>query len=195
MIADALKQFAKQWNPILDAARECGVRFACEVHPGQLAFDLYSAELVLDALDGREEFGFTFDPSHLHWQGVDPVEFLRRFPDRIYHVHIKDAQLTLNGRAGRAGRLLAERRPAGRAGSSARPGHGGIDWAAIIRGAERDRLRRPAGGGLARPRHGPRVRRRRRLPVREGDSTSTRRRTARRRSGANDRGLPESAAR
>ncbi len=30
--------------------------------------------------DGREEFGFTFDPSHLHWQGVDPVEFVRRFP-------------------------------------------------------------------------------------------------------------------
>ena len=28
------------------------------------------------------------------------MEFLRRFPDRIYHVHIKDAQLTLNGRAG-----------------------------------------------------------------------------------------------
>ena len=55
---------------------------------------------MLDALDGREEFGFTFDPSHLHWQGVDPVEFLRRFPDRIYHVHVKDAVLTLNGRSG-----------------------------------------------------------------------------------------------
>jgi len=54
IIADALKQFAKQWNPILDAARECGVRFACEVHPGQLAFDLYSAEVVLDALGGKD---------------------------------------------------------------------------------------------------------------------------------------------
>ena len=109
------------------------MRFACEVHPGQIAFDLYSAELVLDALDGREEFGFTFDPSHLHWQGVDPVEFLRRFPDRIYHVHVKDAQLTLNGRAG----VLAGYWPSGdpRAGWQFRsPGHGGIDWAAIIRG-------------------------------------------------------------
>src|SRR4029079_18413324 len=36
IIADALKQCAKQWHPILDAARDCGVRFACEVHPGQL---------------------------------------------------------------------------------------------------------------------------------------------------------------
>ena len=39
----------------------------------------------------REEFGFNFDPSHLIWQGVDPVEFIRAFSDRIYHVHMKDA--------------------------------------------------------------------------------------------------------
>src|SRR5437660_914374 len=75
VVADALRRFAAEWNPVLDAARECGVRFACEVHPGQLAFDLYSAEAVLDALHGREEFGFTFDPSHLFWQGIDPAAF------------------------------------------------------------------------------------------------------------------------
>jgi sugar phosphate isomerase/epimerase len=132
ILADAFKQFARQWNPILDVARDCGLRFAAEVHPGQLAFDYYSAEATLDALGGREEFGFTFDPSHLHWQGVDPVEFLRRFRDRIYHVHVKDAQLTLNGRAG----VLAGYWPSGdpRAGWQFRsPGHGGIDWPAIIR--------------------------------------------------------------
>jgi len=132
VIADALKEFATAWHPILDAARDCGVRFACEVHPGQMAFDLYSAELVLDALGGREEFGFLFDPSHLHWQGVDPAAFLRRFPDRIYHVHVKDAQLTLDGRAG----LLAGYWPSGdpRAGWQFRsPGHGGIDWPGLVR--------------------------------------------------------------
>ncbi len=132
VISDALNLFVRMWTPILDVARDCGVRFACEVHPGQLAFDLYSAELVLDALDGREEFGFTFDPSHLHWQGIDPVEFVRRFPDRIYHVHAKDAQLTLDGRSG----ILAGYWPSGdpRAGWQFRsPGHGGIDWPAIIR--------------------------------------------------------------
>ena len=42
----------------------------------------------------REEFGFNFDPSHLIWQGVDPVEFIREFPDRIFHVHMKDAIVT-----------------------------------------------------------------------------------------------------
>ena len=132
VIAEALKQFAAAWNPILDTARDCGVRFACEVHPGQLAFDLYSGEIVLDALDGREEFGFTFDPSHLHWQGVEPVEFLRRFADRIYHVHVKDAQLTLNGRAGILGGYWPSGDP--RSGWQYRsPGHGGVDWPNIIR--------------------------------------------------------------
>jgi sugar phosphate isomerase/epimerase len=131
-IAEGVKQFAKQWNPILDVARDCGVRFAAEIHPGQLAFDLYSAELALDALDGREEFGFTFDPSHLHWQGVEPVEFLRRFPDRIFHVHVKDATLTLNGRTG----VLSGYWPSGdaRRGWQFRsPGRGGIDWDAVLR--------------------------------------------------------------
>ena len=69
---------------------------------------------------------------HMHWQGVDPVEFLRRFPDRIYHVHIKDATLSLNGRSG----LLAGYWPSGdpRRGFQFRsPGRGGIDWEAIIR--------------------------------------------------------------
>jgi sugar phosphate isomerase/epimerase len=132
VIADALKQFAKVWNPILDVARDCGVRFALEVHPGQLAFDLYSSEVVLDALDGRDEFGFTFDPSHLLWLGVDPVEFLRRFPDRIFHVHVKDAILMLNGRTG----VLSGYWPSGdpRRGWQFRsPGRGGIDWDAILR--------------------------------------------------------------
>src|SRR5205807_916359 len=105
-VAAGRDESARRWHPILDACRECGVRFAFEVHPGQIAFDLYTAELALKALDGREEFGFTFDPSHLHWQGVDPVEFLRHFPDRIYHVHVKDVALTLNGRTGLLGSYL-----------------------------------------------------------------------------------------
>jgi sugar phosphate isomerase/epimerase len=133
VIAEGFKDFAECWSPILDVCRECGVKFAFEVHPGQIAFDLYSAEMALDALGGREEFGFTFDPSHLHWQGLDPVEFLRRFPDRIYHVHIKDAALTLNGRSG----LLNSYLPSGdpRRGWDFRsPGHGGVDWEAVIRG-------------------------------------------------------------
>ncbi len=131
-VQDGMKDFARRWQPILDACADAGIRFALEVHPGQIAFDLHSAEMALDALDGRDDFGFTFDPSHLHWQGVDPVEFLRRFPDRIFHVHIKDVAMTLNGRTG----VLNAYQPYGdaRRGWEFRaPGHGGIDWESIIR--------------------------------------------------------------
>jgi sugar phosphate isomerase/epimerase len=127
-----LRDFAHRMGPILDACQNAGIRFALEVHPGQVAFDLYSAEMVLEALDGREEFGFTFDPSHFFWQGVDPAEFVRRFPDRIFHVHIKDAAMTLNGRTG----VLNAYQPYGdiRRGWEFRaPGHGGIDWESLIR--------------------------------------------------------------
>ncbi|MCI0464718.1 MAG: sugar phosphate isomerase/epimerase [Gemmataceae bacterium] len=131
-VAAGLEEFARKWAPILDACRDAGVRFAFEVHPGQIAFDLYSAEMALDALEGREEFGFTFDPSHFLWQGVDPAEFIRRFADRIYHVHIKDAILTLGGRSGILNSYLPHGDP--RRGWDFRaPGHGGVDWEAVIR--------------------------------------------------------------
>src|SRR5437870_2596844 len=117
---------------VVVVCRDCGIKFAFEVHPGQIAFDIYSAESTLDALDGRDEFGFTFDPSHFHWQGIDPAEFLRRFPDRIYHVHVKDAVVTLNGRNGILGSYLPYGDP--RRGWDFRaPGRGGVDWEAVVR--------------------------------------------------------------
>ncbi|NLX59409.1 MAG: sugar phosphate isomerase/epimerase [Phycisphaerae bacterium] len=100
MIEDGFKVLAERWNPILDVFAECGVKFALEVHPTEIAFDIVSAERTLEALDHRPEFGFNFDPSHLQWQGVDPAVFLRTFPDRIYHVHMKDCAVTLDGREG-----------------------------------------------------------------------------------------------
>ncbi len=132
MLDDGFKLLAERWNPILDVFGECGVKFALEVHPTEIAFDIYTAERALEALDGREEFGFNFDPSHLHWQGVNPVEFIRAFPDRIYHVHIKDAATMLNGRAG----ILASHLNFGdyRRGWDFRsPGRGDVDFQGIIR--------------------------------------------------------------
>ncbi len=123
---------AERWNPILDVFAECGVKFAHEVHPTEIAFDIYTTERAIEALGGRPEFGFNFDPSHLHWQSVDPVEFLRWFGDRIYHVHMKDAIVTLDGRSG----ILASHLPFGdhRRGWEFRSlGRGGVNFEAIIR--------------------------------------------------------------
>jgi sugar phosphate isomerase/epimerase len=124
--------FADRFNPILDEFKACGVRFALEVHPTEIAFDIYSAKMALEAVKHRPEFGFNFDPSHLLWQGVDPVEFIREFPDRIYHVHIKDAVTKLNGKSG----ILCSHLNFGdpRRGWDFRsPGRGGVNFEEIIR--------------------------------------------------------------
>ncbi|MCC5847113.1 MAG: sugar phosphate isomerase/epimerase [Verrucomicrobia bacterium] len=91
MIEDGFRDFAARWKPILDAYSELGVRFALEVHPTEIAFDIASSERALDALDHHPAFGFNYDPSHLGYQGVDYVKFIRTFADRIFHVHMKDA--------------------------------------------------------------------------------------------------------
>jgi sugar phosphate isomerase/epimerase len=132
MIEAGFELFAERWNPILDVFAECGVRFALEVHPTEIAFDIYTARRALEALGNREEFGFNFDPSHLLWQGVDPVEFIREFPDRIYHVHIKDAIVTLNGRSGILGSHL-NFGDARRGWDFRSPGRGGVNFEEIIR--------------------------------------------------------------
>jgi sugar phosphate isomerase/epimerase len=132
MIDDGFKLFAQRWNPILDVFAECGVKFALEVHPTEIAFDIYTAERALEAVKRRPEFGFNFDPSHLLWQFVDPCEFLRAFPDRIYHVHIKDAITTLNGRSGILASHQAFNDP--RRGWNFRsPGRGTVNFEEIIR--------------------------------------------------------------
>lgn len=82
--------FARRWNPILDVFDEVGVRFALEVHPTEIAFDISSAQRALDAVKNRKAFGFNYDPSHFGYQGVDYLGFIDRFADRIYHAHMKD---------------------------------------------------------------------------------------------------------
>jgi sugar phosphate isomerase/epimerase len=130
------ESFAERWNPILDVFDEVGVRFAFEVHPTEIAYDIYSAERALKALNHRKTFGFNFDPSHLYWQMVDPVKFIDKFADRIYHVHIKDAIRTLDGQSG----ILSSHLSFGdfRRGWDFRsPGRGAVNFEEIIRALNR----------------------------------------------------------
>jgi sugar phosphate isomerase/epimerase len=90
MIDEGYAEFARRFTPILDEFQKLGVRFALEVHPTEIAFDTYSAGRALEALGGHPAFGFNYDPSHLGYQGVDYVGFIYRFPERIFHVHMKD---------------------------------------------------------------------------------------------------------
>ena len=82
--------FARRWLPILDVFEAENVNFALEVHPTEIAFDIASARRALEAVGNHPRFGFNFDPSHLGYQGVNYVKFLREFPARIFHTHMKD---------------------------------------------------------------------------------------------------------
>lgn len=89
-IQEGYDDFARRWRPILDEYQRLNVQFALEVHPGEIAFDIVTAQRTLQSIDHHPAFMFNFDPSHLAYQGVDYIEFLRRFQSRIAHVHMKD---------------------------------------------------------------------------------------------------------
>jgi sugar phosphate isomerase/epimerase len=98
MIDAGYREFADRWNPILDVFDQNKVRFALEAHPTEIAFDIASAERAVKALKGRKAFGFNYDPSHFGYQGVDYIKFIRKFADRIYHVHMKDVYWSKRGK-------------------------------------------------------------------------------------------------
>ncbi len=135
-IDEGFADFAKRWTPILDAYAEAGVRFGLEVHPSEIAYDIHTARRAVEAVGGHPAFGFNFDPSHLIWQGMDPVKFIEAFPDRIVHVHMKDAIRTLDGTSS----ILASHLPFGdaRRGWDFRSvGRGEVNFEEIMRALNR----------------------------------------------------------
>jgi sugar phosphate isomerase/epimerase len=82
--------FADRFGPILDAFDDVSVNFGLEVHPTEIAFDIVTAKRALDAVHNHRRFGFNYDPSHLAYQGVDYIKFIRTFPKQIFHAHMKD---------------------------------------------------------------------------------------------------------
>lgn len=137
------REFADRWGPILDAFDDAEVRFALEVHPTEIAFDISTAARALDAVSHREAFGFNYDPSHLAYQGVDYLRFILEFGDRIYHAHMKDVwwadQPTS---AGVFGGHLEFGHP-DRAWDFRSIGHGRIDFGGVIRALNRVGYRGP----------------------------------------------------
>lgn len=132
MVEAGFDRIVDLWSPIFDVFDECGVRFALEVHPTEIAFDYYSAQKLLKKFNGRATLGFNFDPSHLIWQGMNPALFLRDFSERIYHVHMKDAKVTLDGRTGILGSHITFG-DTHRGWNFVSLGHGDVDFDAIIR--------------------------------------------------------------
>ena len=82
-------------------------------------------------LDRRPAFGINFDPSHLVPQLLDPAAFVEDFADRIYHVHVKDSRMALDGRRSILGSHLDFGDPR-RGWDFVSPGHGDVDFEAAV---------------------------------------------------------------
>jgi sugar phosphate isomerase/epimerase len=132
MIEEAFQESVKLWSPIFDEFDACGVKFALEVHPTEIAYDYYTAERLLKTFKNRPTLGFNFDPSHLIWQGMEPHLFVHDFKEKIYHVHMKDAVVKLDGRAGILGSHITfgDMR---RGWNFVSLGHGSVDFDKITR--------------------------------------------------------------
>ena len=85
------KVVAPYWVKQAQFAADHGVKIAIEMHPG---FVVYSPEtmLKLRAIAGPS-IGCNYDPSHMFWQGIDPIAAIRVLGDSIFHVHAKDTQI------------------------------------------------------------------------------------------------------
>ena len=85
------KKVAPYWTKQARFAADHGVRIAIEMHPG---FVVYSPETMLKLRSiAGPNLGCNYDPSHMFWQGIDPIAAIRILGDAIFHVHAKDAQI------------------------------------------------------------------------------------------------------
>src|SRR5947208_13180304 len=130
------QDFAERWGPILDVFDAEGVRFGLEVHPTEIAYDFVTTRKTLDALDRRPGFGVNFDPNHFAHQHLDSAAFVLEFADRIYHVHVKASNKTVDGRKS----ILASHLGFGderRGWDFVSPGHGDVDFESLFRALNR----------------------------------------------------------
>jgi len=143
MIEEGFADFARRFKPIMDEFESLGIKFALEVHPTEIAFDLATAERALAAINNHPAFGFNYDPSHFGYQGVDYVEFIYKFAEKISHVHMKDVGWSpFPTEAGVFGGHLdfGDRR---RYWDFRSLGHGNIDFEEIIRALNRIKYNGP----------------------------------------------------
>jgi sugar phosphate isomerase/epimerase len=79
------------WQEAGGFAAQHGVKLAFEMHPG---FVVYNPETLLRLRNAvGPVIGANYDPSHLFWQGIDPVASIRALEGAIYHVHAKDTYI------------------------------------------------------------------------------------------------------
>lgn len=136
-VEDNLKLVAEIWPPILDYAKERGVKIAIENCP--MLFDqsqwpggqnLMTTPVIWEKVFQilpYENLGINYDPSHFIWQMMDYIQPLYDFKDKIFHVHCKDIKLDIEKmkRCGIMAYPLEYMHPK-------LPGLGDVDWSKYI---------------------------------------------------------------
>ncbi|MCX7765378.1 MAG: sugar phosphate isomerase/epimerase [Candidatus Sumerlaeia bacterium] len=87
------KKIVPYWKKEAVFARDCGVKLAFEMHPGMAVYN--PASLLRLREECGDNIGANLDPSHLFWQGIDPLVAIRVLKGIIYHIHAKDTYLNL----------------------------------------------------------------------------------------------------
>lgn len=129
LIDDAFDELVKRWKPVLDMARDHGITFGYELHPGSDLYDGATFQRFLELTKGHSAVGLTYDASHLLLQQLDYLDFIKLFKDRIKAFHVKDAEFNPDGMTGVYGGYRDWKQRAGRFRSL---GDGQIDFKRIF---------------------------------------------------------------
>lgn len=102
-IDDNWDRFLQTWRPIVEFAQQQDVRIGIENCPMFFTNDEWPGgkNLAISPAIWRRmfhdipnaNFGLNYDPSHLVWMQMDPIEPLKEFASRIFHVHAKDVRV------------------------------------------------------------------------------------------------------
>ncbi|MEM9141564.1 MAG: sugar phosphate isomerase/epimerase family protein, partial [Bacteroidota bacterium] len=114
LVDDAFGELVNRWTPILDMARENGITFGYELHPGSDLYDGATFQRFLQMTQGHTAVGLTYDASHFLLQQLDYIHFIQLFGDRISAFHVKDAEFLPDGLTGVYGGYQDWKKRAGR---------------------------------------------------------------------------------
>ncbi len=100
LVETTFAELARRWVPIFDAYDEAGCDIGFELHPGEDVFDGVTFERFLAAADNHPRCAINYDPSHFLLQGLDYLQFIDIYHERIKAFHVKDAEFNPTGRQG-----------------------------------------------------------------------------------------------
>lgn len=126
-----LEKAQKIWMPILEYYYKLNVKFAHEIGPQQLAYDLETSFLLLDKFQKIDSFGYCVDPSQLLYTGVNICQSIELLGDRVFHFHAKDAEFNYTKNV--SGVLsYGSRNRINRGYRNRIPGWGDVDWRKVL---------------------------------------------------------------